>query len=144
MAVHPEPLDSQITTRISARVRSEIDSLAHAAQTNPLSYARRLLEEGVRRERHPGITFRTGAAGRRAALEGHRVDVWQVMETVWASDGSVEDAAESLGLTPHEVEVAVGYYADHPDEVDAWVRRNREEAEAQEDAWRRRRAALRR
>lgn len=144
MAAHPEPLDTQLTTRIPARVRTQIDVLARAAGSTPLSLARRLLDEGVRRERHPGITFHSGAAGRRAALEGRRVDVWQVMETVWASDGDVDQAAESLGLRSEEVHTAVAYFADYPDEIEDWIRRNRDEADAEEDAWRRRRNALRR
>jgi uncharacterized protein (DUF433 family) len=144
MATHPEPYDAQITTRIPSRVRHELDELAHAQGTSPLSLARILLDEGVRRERHPGITFRSGEAGRRAALAGHRLDVWQVMETVWASGGNVEEAASYLGLRTDEVEAAAAYYADYPHEVDAFVQRNRELAAREEDAWRRRRAALRR
>jgi uncharacterized protein (DUF433 family) len=144
VAANPEPFDAQITTRIPSRVRTEIDALARASGSTPLSLARRLLEEGVRRERHPGITFRTGAAGRRAALEGRRVDVWQVMETLWASDGDVDQAAGSLDIRPEEVRAAVAYFADYPGEVEEWIRRNREQADTEEDAWRRRRAALHR
>jgi len=144
MTANPEPLDAQITTRVPSRVRREIDALARAAGSTPLSLARRLLEEGVRRESHPGITFRAGAAGRRASLEGRRIDVWQIMETLWASDGDVDAAASSLDLRPEEVRTALAYFADYPAEVEDWIRRNREQADAEEDAWRRRRAALRR
>ena len=137
-------LDTQLTTRISSRVRQELEELARQKGVSPLSLARTLLDESVRGELHPGIAFRDGPAGRRAAIAGRRLDVWQVMETVWASDGQPEEAASALGLRPDQVEAAVAYCADYPEEIDEWVRRNREEAEREEAAFERRRQALRR
>jgi uncharacterized protein (DUF433 family) len=139
-----ERLDLQVNTRISARDKHELDLVASARSERPLAVARELLREGIRRERHPGVTFRSGAAGRRAALEGHRLDVWQVMETVWASDGDIEAAADYLGILPADVRVAVSYCADYPDEVDEMTRRNQEMAERAEAQFRRERQALRR
>jgi uncharacterized protein (DUF433 family) len=139
-----EALDAQINTRVPSRVRNDLEDLAKERGTNPLSLARTLIDEALRRERHPGIVFREGAAGRRAALEGRRLDVWQVMETVWDSDGKIEDAASFLGLRPDQVQAAVAYYADYPNEIDEWVRLNQEEAERLEGAWERQQAALNR
>jgi uncharacterized protein (DUF433 family) len=98
----------------------------------------------LRRERHPGIVFRDGASGRRAAVEGRRLDVWQVMETVWDSGGKIDEAAAFLGLRSDQVQAAVAYYADYPEEVDEWVRLNQQEAERMESAWERQQAALNR
>ena len=39
--------------------------------------AERLIEEGLRMDEHPLVYFREGAAGRRPALAGTRLDVWQ-------------------------------------------------------------------
>lgn|SRR5262245_20808454 len=124
-----EVLDAQINTRVPRRVRQQLEVLARDRGVNPLTLARSLLDEAVPREQHPGIVFRDGPAGRRAAIEGRRLDVWQVMETVWASAGSVEEAAEYLGLRPEQVRAAGACYADFPEEVDYWVRRNHEDAE---------------
>ena len=45
------------------------------------------MAEALWREKHPGIVFRTTPTGREAAIEGRRLYVWQVIETVRASDG---------------------------------------------------------
>jgi uncharacterized protein (DUF433 family) len=107
------------------------------------SIAEQYLEEAIRIADHPGIVFRDGPAGRRAALAGHRLDVWQVIETVRQETGEVEAAAEYLNISPGLVNAAVGYYADYKDEVDAWIERNAAMAKEAEEAWRRRQAALR-
>src|SRR5437879_4473781 len=101
-----EALDAQINTRVPGRVKKDLEELAKERRTNPLTLARTLIEEGLRRERHPGVVFRDGPAGRRAAIEGRRIDVWQVMETVWDSDGKVDEAASFLGLRADQVQAA--------------------------------------
>ena len=106
------------------------------------SVAEQYLEEAVRMADHPGIVFRDGAGGRRAALVGHRLDVWQVVETVQQEDGDIEAAAGYLGISPGLVGAAVGYYADYPDEVTEWAERNAAMAREAEESWRRRQAAL--
>src|SRR5215813_4231002 len=139
-----ETLDTTINTRVPRRLRQALEQVAGERRVNPLTFARTLLDEGLRRERHPGIVFREGPVGRRAAIEGRRLDVWQVMETLWASDGNVEEAADYLGLRPDQVRAAVGYYTEYPDEIDAWVRANQEEADRLRSQWEREQASLRR
>jgi uncharacterized protein (DUF433 family) len=104
--------------------------------------AEEYIEEAIRMADHPGIAFRDGPAGRRAVLAGHRLDVWQVVETVRAEGGDQQAAARYLGLSPGLVGAAISYYADYPREIDAWIERNLEEAAEAEAAWRRRQAAL--
>jgi hypothetical protein len=58
------------------------------------SIAEEYMEEAIRIADHPGIMFRDGPAGRRAALAGHRLDVWQVIETVREEHGNVEATAD--------------------------------------------------
>jgi uncharacterized protein (DUF433 family) len=100
----------------------------------------RYIEEGARMDAHPLIGFRDGAAGRRPALVGTRLDVWQVIETIRQNENSVERAAEYLGLPASQVEACAAYYADYQDEVDAWAARVTKAAERAESAWRRRHA----
>lgn len=143
MPAMEEELDASINTRVSRRVKHALDEVARDRRINPLTFARTLLDEGLRRERHPGIAFRDGAAGRRAAIEGRRLDVWQIMETVWAADGDINEAAEYFGLRPDQVRAAIGYYAEFPDEVDEWVRRNQAEYDRGRAQWEREQAARR-
>jgi uncharacterized protein (DUF433 family) len=104
--------------------------------------AERYLEEGLRRDDHPLIGFREGAAGRRAALVGTRLDVAQVIDTLRESDNSVEAAADYLGIPEQHVRAAVRYYAAFREEVDEWRERTRAVAEREEEAWRREQAIL--
>jgi hypothetical protein len=127
---------------------STLDSLERQARQRGESKARageRLLEEGLRMADHPGVVFRDGPAGRRPALSGGP-DVWEVVETLQQVDGvgeeAIANAAAWASLAPAQVRVAVRYYGDFRDEVDAWIRENREEAERQQAAWRRAQDAL--
>jgi hypothetical protein len=70
---------------------------------------------------HPGVIFRDGPAGRRAALPGGP-DVWEVMATLMSGkargQAAIHSTAELLNLTPAQVRAAVRYYAAFPDEID--------------------------
>lgn len=103
--------------------------------------AEQLVVEGLRMAEHPGVVFRNGAAGRRPGLAGSGLDVWEVVETVHNEGGDTRAAAEYLSLAPALVAAAMGYYAEHRDEIDEWVELNRLESEEAEAAWRGRRAA---
>ncbi|MGH2805285.1 MAG: ribbon-helix-helix protein, CopG family [Thermoleophilaceae bacterium] len=107
--------------------------------------AERLIEEGLRMADHPGIVFRDGPAGRRAALAGGP-DVWEVVETLQGSGEKGERAiaatAEWGSLNPAQVRTAVRYYAEHREEVDERIRLNREDADREHAAWRRAQDAL--
>jgi uncharacterized protein (DUF433 family) len=114
------PGSVQRSFRLSARTVELLDEAAEAAGESRNALADRLLGEGLRVERHPLIRFHQGAAGRRQpVVVGSRLYVHQVIATLRASDGDVEDAAEYLGLTARQVKAALDYYADHRDEVDA-------------------------
>jgi uncharacterized protein (DUF433 family) len=83
--------------------------------------AERLLDEGLRIDRHPLIRFRAGGSGlRRPGLVGTRLDIWQVIDTVRAHGGDVAAAAGYLGVSDAMVRAAVDYYADFADEIDAY------------------------
>ncbi len=55
---------------------------------------------------------------------------------------AITGTAEYLQLDASQVRAAVGYYAVFQDEIDNWISRNRQEAEAAEAAWRREQALL--
>lgn len=125
-----------------------VDQLARhsvAAGTTKSRLAERYVEEGLRTDEHPGIVFRGGPSGRRAALAAGP-DVWEVISTVSGTnvkgDKAIAAAAEVLDLTSQQVRSAVRYYSEYREEIDERIRRNVEEAEAAEAAWRREQAAL--
>jgi uncharacterized protein (DUF433 family) len=107
--------------------------------------AERLIDEGLRMEDHPGIVFRDGPAGRRAALAGGP-DVWQIVQTLketgLAGEEAITAAADWGNLSHAQVNAALSYYVDFREEVDEKIAHNRQEAERQKAAWERTRAAL--
>lgn len=115
------------------------------ARTNKSRLAERYVDEGTRMDEHPGIIFRDGPTGRRAALAGGP-DVWEVMATIRMGkargSAAVDAAASALDLSSGQVQAAVRYYSAYPEEIDERVRRNLEEADAAEAAWKREQAAL--
>ena len=116
----------------------------HAQETGLTQTAlvERYVEEGLRMDAHPLIRFRDGFGGRRPALLGTRIDVWQVVETIRENDRSVEDAAEYLGIPAEHVRACLRYYADFRDEIDGWTHRARVFEEREEENWRRQQELL--
>lgn len=104
--------------------------------------AERYIEEGLRMDDHPGISFRDGGSGRRPALLGTRLDVAEVIETLHQNSSSVTETADYLDLSPAQVETAIRYYAEYQDEVDAWIAQSRAIAERERELWVKREAAL--
>jgi uncharacterized protein (DUF433 family) len=93
-------------------------------------------------DEHPLVYFRDGAAGRRPALLGTRLDVADVIETIRQNHNSVEQAAAYLELRIDRVEACLRYHADYASEIDEWIERSGEIAEHEEARWRRRGEAL--
>jgi uncharacterized protein (DUF433 family) len=112
---------------------------AGAGQT---ALAERYIEEGIRRDEHPLVYFREGAAGRRPALLGSRLDVAAVITTIRQNDGSVAQAAEYLEVPVEQLEAAVRYYGEYKGEVDELIKRAESAAERERERWLRSREAL--
>jgi len=94
--------------------------------------AQRYIGEGMRLDRHPGVFFRDGPAGRRAVVVGGP-DVWEVIAAARGApergEQLVQALAERIGVPVGKIRVAVRYYAEYPDEVDRFIAANEEEAE---------------
>lgn len=99
--------------------------------------AQRYINEGMRLDRHPGIVFRDGPAGRRAVVIGGP-DVWEVIAAARSAPERGEELvralAQRIGVAVEKIRAAVRYYAEYPDEVDRFIAANEEEAEQLERA----------
>jgi uncharacterized protein (DUF433 family) len=122
--------------RVSTPVFENLERRAHETAESRNALAERYIAEGARMDDHPGIYFRDGALGRRAALIGTRLDVWQVIQTLRNHENSIEQTADYLGLPASKVRTALRYYAAYRDEVDAVAKRETGVAERAEAAWR--------
>lgn len=125
-----------------------LDRLKHRSEmagTNKSRLAERYVDEGTRMDEHPGVIFRGGPTGRRAALPGGP-DIWELIFTLKSGKARGEEAiaatAELLSLTNSQVRTAVRYYSAFTDEVDRRLALNTEDADEAEAAWQREQAAL--
>jgi uncharacterized protein (DUF433 family) len=134
----------QRSFRLSARTLELLDERAAARGLSRNALAEQLLGESVRTDRHPLIRFREGGSGRRRpALIGTRLDVHDVIATLRAENGSVEAAAEYLGVDTRSVRAALAYYADFADEVDRDLETAAAIAREERARWDRQQQALR-
>ncbi|MFQ6047471.1 MAG: hypothetical protein ACE5PT_14125 [Gemmatimonadales bacterium] len=78
--------------------------------------------------RAPGVVFVDGATGRRAALAGSGLDVWEIIAAWKAADYEFEALRASYPwLSDSQLRSAIGYYELYPTEID--------ERLAREAAW---------
>ncbi len=130
-----------LTFRVHPSTLGRLQRRAREAGLAQTALAERYLEEGLRRDEHPLIYFREAASGRRAALLGTRLDVWQVIETIKEAN-SVEEAAAYLEIPAEKVRACLRYYAAYQDEVDDWSARATSVSEREEAIWRRQHEVL--
>jgi uncharacterized protein (DUF433 family) len=104
--------------------------------------AERYLEEGVLMDEHADVRFVDGALGRRAAVLGTGLDVWEIVDVARDNDGSVAATAAYLEIDPRLVESALRYYGARRAEVDEMIARAHAVSEREEANWRAARAAL--
>ncbi len=98
--------------------------------------AERYLAEGLSMDEVPGIHFIDGPMGRRAALMGSGLDVWEVVKVVRDNDGSAAQAAAYLEVEPRLIDTALRYYGSNRQEIDSWIARIDELSELEETRWR--------
>jgi len=122
---------SDTLRRLDRRARAEGHSRSNLIQ--------RYVSEGIEMDEHPGIVFRSGPAGRRPGLLGGP-DVWEVV-AVFRSFDDLKRTADWLDQPVSAAETALRYYDAHGDDIDEWIRRNEEAAEAAERVARARQAA---
>jgi uncharacterized protein (DUF433 family) len=135
-------MSDHFTLRLGAGVGERLRAQARRAGLAPRTLAQRYVDESLRREDHPLIRFVDGPSGRRAALVGSGLDVWEVVAAIRENEDNLERTAELMGITPGLVQAAVAYYGHYPHEIDAEVALNEAEWERGYAAWEAGRRAL--
>src|SRR5438309_587848 len=96
----------RLSARLDAGVDRRLADRSARGRENKSQLAERYIDEGMRMDDHPGIVFRDGPAGRRAAL-AVGPDVWEVMSVVQnmhaTGEARVLRAAEALDLSVEQV-----------------------------------------
>jgi hypothetical protein len=118
--------------RLDPGIKSRLERQAAAEGITERALLERLVSEGLDTLHHPGIVYRDGPTGRRAAL-AVGPDVWEVVSALRHTKGSAENRvatlAEQFDLHPRHIRTAVDFAAAHRDEIDAQVKANDEAAE---------------
>ncbi len=122
--------------RPSKRTLERLRERARLLGEKHTTLAERYLEEGVIMDEHPNIHFVDGALGRRPAVLGTGLDVWEVVEVAKDNGGSIADTAAYLEIDPRLVESALRYYGAYRDEIEDWIGRVHAFNEREEATWR--------
>ncbi len=101
-----------------ARLRQRANAMTGASVAG---LAQRLIDEGLRMADHPGVIFKDGPSGRRAAL-AFGPDVWEVIKFL----GEIDERGPA----------AISYYGDYADEIDAEIAEADDASARAEAAWR--------
>jgi hypothetical protein len=129
------PLSIRFDRRLLERLRRRAQSSPGAT---PSGLAQRLVDEGLRMADHPGVIFKDGPSGRRAAL-AFAPDVWEVVKVLREIDErgeqAVAAAGEVLALPEAKVRVAMHYYGAYPEEIDAEIAEAERVSGEAEHAW---------
>jgi hypothetical protein len=116
---------TSFSARLDARLVERLKKRSTREGVSASQLAERYIEEGLRMEEFPGIEFRDGPAGRRASVVGGP-DVWEIVRDVHgAREHGVTDPLAHVcamsDLTDGQVRLALAYYAEHPENVDAFI-----------------------
>jgi hypothetical protein len=88
---------------------------------------------------HPGVIFKDGPSGRRAAL-AYGPDVWEVIKFLREIDergpAAIDAAAEVVAVDSSRIAAAISYYGDYAEEIDAEIAEADEASARAEAAWR--------
>lgn len=118
---------STTSVRLQDDLRQQLASAAAAEGTTVTELIERFAREGLACASHPGIVFKAGPSGRRAALAGGP-DVWEVLSTLRHHSGSeaakVAAVAAELGLPERQVVIALNYAAGHRQEIEDRIAAN--------------------
>jgi len=129
------PLSIRFDDRLLARLRRR----ANATSGTTSALAQRLIDEGLRMADHPGVIFKDGPSGRRAAL-AYGPDVWEIVKFLREIDergpAALDAAAEVLAIDASRIAIAVSYYTAFPDEIDAEIAEADDASARAEEAWR--------
>ena len=130
------PLSLRFTPSLLARLRQRANAVTGASVAG---LAQRLIDEGLRMADHPGVIFKDGPSGRRAAL-AYGPDVWEVIKFLREVDergpAAIDAAAEVFAIDPSRIVTAISYYGDYSDEIDTEIAEADEASARAEAAWR--------
>src|SRR5262245_55666836 len=118
---------STTSIRLDDELRTELSMAAASEGTTMTDLIERFVREGLATSNHPGIVFKPGPSGRRAALAGGP-DVWEIVAAFRDVPGSeakrVRTIAREFGLDERQITIALDYASSRRDEIEARISAN--------------------
>src|SRR2546425_683432 len=120
-------MTSPRSVRFDEAVLARLDRYVKAHPgTSSSSVANMFIDEALRAVEHPGVIFRPGPTGRRAALASGP-DVWEIVSALRAIQAEsprleggalLSELAAATGLSADRLRIALRYYAAYPEDID--------------------------
>jgi hypothetical protein len=129
------PLSIRFAPSLLSRLRQRANATPGASAAG---LAQRLIDEGLRMADHPGVSFKDGPSGRRAALASGP-DIWEIIKFLREVDergpGAIDAAAEVFAVDTSRISTAISYYGDFVGEIDTEITEADEASTRAEAAW---------
>lgn len=130
------PLSIRFDEALLARLRRRASTMTTSTTS---ALVQRLVDEGLRMADHPGVIFKDGPSGRRAAL-AYGPDIWEIVKFLAEIDerdaAALDAAADVFAVDASRISTALSYYADYKDEIDAEIAEADAASARAEEAWR--------
>lgn len=112
------------TLRLSGSVEKWLERESRRSRLSKGALLESLAEESIRTRRFPGIGFRGAESDRRAWLIGTGFEVWEVVQV--HEEMGREALLDGGRLSQGQLDLALAYYAEYPEEIGEAVSENRE------------------
>jgi len=106
--------------RMDEETHDELTTHVQRLDVNASKLVNRYVKEGLRMDKHPAISFKTTAQGRRAAVLAAHPGI-QVVDVIGTWKAERQDAVKTaryLHIAEDEVQAILRYYAGYRDEVE--------------------------
>ncbi len=118
---------STTSVRLDDDTRARLSAAAADESTTVTELIERFIREGLACAAHPGIVFKPGPSGRRAALAGGP-DVWEIVSALRRVKGAdrrrIAALAKQFGIHERQVAIALDYAAARREEIEQRVEAN--------------------
>jgi uncharacterized protein (DUF433 family) len=127
-----------MNVELSDQISGVVEATARSRGQETGSFIAELATEAMKMRLVPGIVFADGAAGRRARIEGTGIEVFEVIQAYLAADRNRDDLRQAFDwLADRQVDAALAYYRQFPDDVEPFLFHSDEEFETFfAEAWR--------
>ena len=110
-------MSQPVTVRLPEPSWEELRQIARREHRSVSEVGARLINEGLRQSRFPYLEFRTFQGERHVCVKG-ALQVWQLVMVAKDYGMDVDKIAYHLDLKPEQIQAALHYYENYPDEID--------------------------